>query len=226
MNKAMGEFCGILPTSNETMVTVEETQKKIIKEAKLEQFKKFVENINENVARITTFADIFEKAMIRSRQGCEVKNAALGLIFDYDLCNEYTKIIIDITDLETRLDNNNINTWKEKYYDVKKFKNPEERIRVAKSFIKYCNDSEVKTEKYMLIFWSLLILTVDKNRAEEHLSLICDFAKLLNITNDEFEDIIYVIKNIYNEGDEKYIFKTKLIPDIFKGILNLGNKSV
>lgn len=201
-------------------------EREIIKEAKLEQFKKFVENINENVARITTFADIFEKTMIRSRQGREVKNAALGLIFDYDLCNEYTKIIIDITDLETRLDNNNINTWKEKYYDVKKFKNPEERIRVAKSFIKYCNDSEVKTEKYMLIFWSLLILTVDKNRAEEHLSLICDFAKLLNITNDEFEDIIYVIKNIFNEGDEKYIFKTKLIPDIFKGILNLGNKSV
>ena len=75
------------------------------------------------------------------------------------------------------------------------------------------------------MFWSLIILTFDNNRAEEHLSLICDFAKLLNITNDEFEDIIYVIKIIYNEVDEKYTFKSKLIPDIFNSILNLENKS-
>jgi hypothetical protein len=205
-------------------LTLFEAQKKIIKEVKLEQFKKFVENINRNMAGITTFGNMFDKAWIHSRKGYEVKNTTLGLIFDYDLCNEYAKIIIDETDLETSRVVNN--TWEEKYYDIRKFKNPEERIRVAKSFIKYCNDYEGTTEKYVFMFWSLIILTVDNNRAEEHLSLICDFAKLLNITNDEFEDIIYVIKNIYNDVDEKYTFKSKLIPDIFNSILNLENKSV
>lgn len=208
-------------------LTLEEAQKKIIKEAKLEQFEKFVANINRDIESINLFGDsgkVFTEVMGKY----EVKNTALGLIFDYDLCNEYAKIIIDKTNLKTRrvVNNNNDNIWKEKYYDIRKFKNPEERIRVAKSFIKYCNDNEGKTEKYMLMFWSLIILTVDNNRAEEHLSLICDFAKLLNITNDEFEDIIYVIKNIYNEVDEKYTFKSKLISDVFNSILNLENKSV
>lgn len=221
---AKGTPLGLIPKERPTL-TLEEAQKKIIKEVKLEQFENFVENINRNIARIDTFGDTVYKVSIQSAQGYGIKNTALGLIFDYDLCNEYAKIIIDKTDLETsRVVNNN--TWEEKYYDIRKFKNPEERIRVAKSFIKYCNDYEGTTEKYVLMFWSLIILTVDNNRAEEHLSLICDFAKLLNITNDEFEDIIYVIKNIYNEVDEKYTFKSKLIPDIFNSILNLENKSV
>ena len=34
-----------------------------------------------------------------------------------------------------------------------------------------------------------MILTVDKEDAENHLALICDFAKMLRITEDEFEDI-------------------------------------
>ena len=40
-----------------------------------------------------------------------------------------------------------------------------------------------------------MILTVDKTDAEDHLALICDFAKMLRITEDEFEDIIQTIKS-------------------------------
>lgn len=204
-----------------------EIEREIIKDAKLEQFENFIDNIKENVRIYSSMMDCINKSFKKSSSGYEVKNTALGLIFDYDLCNEYAKIIIDKTDIEISYGiSGRRELWEERYYNIKKFKKLEERVRVAKSLIKYCEYTESKREKYMFIFWSLLILTVDKNRVEEHLSLICDFAKLLNITNDEFEDIIYVIKNIYNDGDGKYIFKTELIPDIFNAILNLENKLI
>ena len=72
----------------------------------------------------------------------------------------------------------------------------------------------------------MIILTVDNNCAEEHLSFICDFAKLLDITNDEFEDIINVIKYIYNEVDEKYIFKSLTIRENFCYKLNILNPGI
>ena len=48
-----------------------------------------------------------------------------------------------------------------------------------------------------------------------------DFAKMLKITNEEFEDIIYSIKCIYNEVHEEYLFKSESIPAVLGGIFNL-----
>lgn len=96
------------------------------------------------------------------------------------------------------------------------------RISVSKEFIKICREEDYDTQaSYRFIFWALLVLTVDKNKAQEYLSLICDFAKMLKITNDEFEDIIHVIKCVYNVEDKNYAFKTETIPNIFDGVLNL-----
>ena len=40
-----------------------------------------------------------------------------------------------------------------------------------------CRNTENATEGYKFIFWALMILTVDKEDAENHLALICGFCK-------------------------------------------------
>lgn len=151
-------------------------------------------------------------------------NLALRLIFDYDECNEYARIIIDKSLLYFHdgmkvvyFDNLNIfASLCDNKCDTKT------RISVSKEFVKICREEDYYSRaSYRFIFWALLVLTVDKNNAQEYLSLICDFAKMLEIANDEFEDIIHVIKCVYNVEDENYAFKTGRIPYIFDGVLNL-----
>lgn len=144
-------------------------------------------------------------------------NVALALIFDYDRCNEYAKKIFENSNLEITT---NISKpkkqgvfgagfvrWDEQYNEIKLFNDIKTKIEAAKSFIKWCVTEEQmiylykdnnKEESYRFIFWSLFILTVDKTNAEEYLSTICDFAKMLKITNEEFKSIIDLIKCIYN----------------------------
>lgn len=151
-------------------------------------------------------------------------NLALRLIFDYDECNEYARIIIDKSLLYLDhgysvgfFDNKNIfESLCDNKCDTKT------RISASKEFVKICREEYYAPRaSYRFIFWALLVLTVDKNKAQEYLSLICDFAKMLKITNDEFEDIIHVIKCVYNVKDKNYAFKTEIIPNIFDGVLNL-----
>ena len=66
-----------------------------------------------------------------------------------------------------------------------------------------------------------MILTVDKTDAEEHLALICDFAKMLRITEDEFEDIIQTVKIVYNEVATEYVFKSESIPSVLGSLFNM-----
>ncbi|MBL6465886.1 MAG: hypothetical protein JNG49_05685 [Peptostreptococcus stomatis] len=186
-------------------------EKEIIKEAKLEQFKKIIIDINNKI----------------NSNEINGQNKALGLIFDYDKCNEYAKIVIDKTSLRESIPiGEKFSKWEKTYSDIILFNDIDTKIRAAKSFIEYCKDHHNRTEGYKFIFWSLIILTVDNNCAEEHLSFICDFAKLLDITNDEFEDIINVIKYIYNEVDEKYIFKSLTIKENFCYKLNILNPDI
>lgn len=60
-----------------------------------------------------------------------------------------------------------------------------------------------------------------KTDAEEHLALICDFAKMFGITEDEFEDIIQVIKIVYNGGTTEYEFKSDNVQRIFESLFNM-----
>lgn len=84
-----------------------------------------------------------------------------------------------------------------------------------------CRTTANSTEGYKFIFWALMILTVDKADAEEHLALICDFAKMLGITEDEFEDIIQTVKIIYNEVTTEYVFKSENIPSVLGSLFNM-----
>lgn len=111
--------------------------------------------------------------------------------------------------------------WKARHDNYNEFNDAKKKIDASKEFVQLCRKSENVTEGYKFIFWALLILTVDKTDAEEHLSLICDFAKMLRITDAEFEDIIHVVKTIYDEATIEYIFKSEKIPSIFKSLLSL-----
>jgi len=140
-------------------------------------------------------------------------NTALALIYDYEKCNEYAKVIMDKSMLQC------YGRWNYVTYD--EFKDPKIRIEASKDLVRLCRDSENTGEGYKFIFWALMILTVDKTDAEEHLALICDFAKMLRITEDEFEDIIQSIKIVYNEVTTEYVFKSETVPSILGNLFGM-----
>lgn len=76
---------------------------------------------------------------------------------------------------------------------------------------------------YKFIFWAMMVLSVDKTEKDEHLSLICDFARMLKITDDEMEDMLMVIKVLYHEEESGFEFKTETVPNIFSRVLCLYN---
>lgn len=151
-------------------------------------------------------------------------NTALALIYDYEKCNEYAKVIMDNSTLQFTsvigfLRDRNI--WKRDYPTYDEFKDPKIRIAASKKLVQLCRDSENTDERYKFIFWALMILTVDKTDAEEHLALICDFAKMFGITEDEFEDIIQCIKIVYNEVTTEYVFKSETVRSTFGSLCDL-----
>lgn len=139
----------------------------------------------------------------------------LDLVYDYEKLNSYGKVIYD--NVKIRIMKKNDYNEYENANDIKS------KINRAKNLVSYCQAEEKKSEGYKFIFWSLLILTVDKTDYEEHLSLICDFARMLKITDDEIRDILHVIKSIYHKQDSSYILKTETIAEYFLDVLNLYN---
>lgn len=181
-----------------------------------------------NELRLVKFQTLIEDISKTFRKNFhQHPNLALKLIFDYDECNEYARIIIDKSSLFIKEDKGCcycyrcLDEW-DMFVSLSKAEcDTKTRISASKLFVKLCREKDVDQASYRFIFWALLVLTVDKNNAQEYLSLICDFAKMLEITNDEFEDIIHVIKCVYNVDDKNYTFKTRRIPEVFDGVLNL-----
>lgn len=188
-------------------------------ELRLVKFQTLIEDISKTFSK-----DFYESSYSDEKQH---PNLALRLIFDYDECNEYARIIIDKSSLFLKEDigwsycYRCLDEW-DMFVSLSKAEcDIKTRISASKLFVKLCREKDVDQASYGFIFWALLVLTVDKNKAQEYLSLICDFAKMLKITNDEFEDIIHVIKCVYNVDDKNYAFKTETIPKNFDGVLNL-----
>lgn len=169
-------------------------------ELKLIKFENKIDNINEKIKKIANVTS----------------PTILEIIFDYDTCNKYAKKIIENTDIVLSSGPARYyNPWVIEFGDTKI---PENKIEAAKVFIKYCKDGQNINEGYKFIFWSLMILTVDKYNAEKYLSAICDFAVMLEISEEEFEDIIHVVKGIFEE-DNMYHYKTERVPSIFENII-------
>ncbi len=156
------------------------------------------------------FSDTFDKSI----------DTPLEFIYDYYMCNSYAKLIMCITKYSFDMSGWWENTDNTIYKLTESSHKYEKKIRIARKFVKLFKESKNAAERYQFIFWALMILTVDKTDAEQHLSLICDYAEMLDITDDEFEDIIGTIKIIYNQ-EKSYSFKTKTIPDYFSKLFEL-----
>ena len=86
------------------------------------------------------------------------------------------------------------------------------QIELAKDLKKALNKSNVTLGwACVFIFWSLMLLSVNKTNEAEKLSLICDLARILMVTDDEVMDIVQVIKVIYQET-ETPVFRSETVP--------------
>lgn len=188
---------------------------------RMAKFETFIEDINSNIKKSTGlfgFSGILGTMFNIDSAG----NTALALIYDYDKCNDYAKVIMDKATLFLNSSDDVVtDLWKRDYPTYEEFKDAKRTIEAAKKLVQLCRTTANSTEGYKFIFWALMILTVDKTDAEEHLALICDFAKMLRITEDEFEDIIQTVKIVYNEVTTEYTFKSENIPSVLGSLFNM-----
>lgn len=187
---------------------------------RMAKFETFIEDINSNIEKSAGLFD-FMRSVLMLNNG-SAGNTALALIYDYDKCNDYARVIMDKSTLFLNSsDDMATDLWKRDYPTYEEFKDAKRTIEAAKKLVQLCRTTANSTEGYKFIFWALMILTVDKNEAEEHLALICDFAKMLRITEDEFEDIIQTVKIVYNEVTTEYTFKSENIPSVLGSLFNM-----
>ncbi len=140
----------------------------------------------------------------------------LQFIYEYDKCNVDAKIIMCMS----KYSFDNLHERNNAYTNL--FRGSDRDIENAEELVRFCRFSG--NDKYKFIFWSLMILTVDKTDVEEHLSLICDYAKMLCITDNEFKDILEIIKIIYNKKETNSSY-TNNISNCFKNMLKLTQGS-
>lgn len=186
---------------------------------RMAKYETLIKDINSNIKRRSggIFVDLEELEMKYSSIG----NTALALIYDYEKCNEYAKVIMDKSTLLFPTGFGYTDLWKRDYPTYGEFKDAKRKIKASKRLVKLCRNTIYATEGYKFIFWALMILTVEKTDAEEHLALICDFAKMLRITEDEFEDIIQTIKIVYNEVTTEYVFKSENVLEILGSLCDM-----
>lgn len=167
------------------------------------KFETLIRDINE--ATKTIYGFIFRATY---------SNLSLLLIYDYEKINDYAKVIVKQSNLDLR-------DWNMKYSSFDCFIDSKIKIEAAKELVRYCRSDVNRKEAYKFIFWAMMVLTVDKTDAEEKLSLICDFARMLQISDDEMIDIVQVIKVLYHEESEEFEFKSEIVSVYFSRVLNL-----
>ena len=189
---------------------------------RMAKYETMIEDINSNIKKSRGIFGFLGIGRSIGMGGSSIGNTALALIYDYEKCNEYAKVIMDKSTLVLNTSEDvTTDLWKRDYPTYGEFKDAKRRIEASKKLVQLCRNTINATEAYKFIFWALMILTVDKTDAEEHLALICDFAKMLRITEDEFEDIIQTIKIVYNEVTTEYVFKSENIPSTLGSLFNM-----
>ena len=150
----------------------------------------------------------------------------LSVIYDYDKLNSYGKIIMEQI---CEMDKDETKDY-EVFLHQKKFvencKDMEYRMKAAKALVVKLNEEDNektinfgKPKKISFIFWSLMILAVDDVDKEEHLSLICDFAKMLKISDEEMMDIVQVIRVIYHIEKSNLKLQTDIAITEFRKVM-------
>ena len=194
-------------------------------EMRMAKFETLIEDINDSIKkRHGGILWSMAKSMSEMLQEENINiQTSLFMIFSPETLNDYSVKICNTATFElVGNDDTYGDPWASKYRTVS-FKDAKTKIEAAKDFVKYCRDDRNRSEAYKFIFWSLMILSVENESSDEQLSLICDFVRMLEITDDELLDIIYAIKCVYNENEDEekyvYVFKTNTVASVFDNYL-------
>lgn len=152
---------------------------------------------------------------------------SLLFIFDYDKLNKFAQIIMEKCPIIMMW---NHRQWRENAREggVYAYSDVKDSIRKIKEFVSSCRAEEEEFcvpcyNRCIFIFWSLMILAVDKTEEDKHISLICNFAKMLDITDKEIQDMIHIVKLIFNKVDSDYEFQSDKVVEIFGNVLTKYN---
>lgn len=125
----------------------------------------------------------------------------LAVVYDYNKLNEYGKIIMDqVSQMTEKDEEEDEDAFSYQVQFVEECQDIEYRTKAAKAIVQQLDQKS----KLHFMFWALMILAVDDADKEEHLSLICDFAKMFKLGDAELMDLVRIIQGIYGiEGDYK-----------------------
>lgn len=166
-------------------------------DVRIVKFKKIVEKIWEDLDRTL----LVEDNKIASKDD----SVFLATIYDYDKLNDYGKVIMEqVSDF----------IHNRKY--LSSYRDIGYRIDQADWISRYIIGSGYRSLKF--IFWALMILAVDDTDKEEHLSLICDYAKLLHIRDLEMIDMVLVARLIFHKEISVHV-QTARVRNCFEKLL-------
>ena len=161
-------------------------------DVRIVKFKKLIEKI---------WIDLDRKSLIEDNKAASKDDSVfLATIYDYNKLNEYGKVIMDQVSGEGKYKG---------YYQ--RYENIEYRLDQADWITKFIHSGSGNFyRQYIFIFWALMILAVDDADKEEHLSLICDFAKMLYINNHEMMDMVQIVRLVFNKEKEGFLASSKI----------------
>lgn len=148
--------------------------------------------------------------------GRNIRCYNLALIYEYDKLNDYGKLILEKINNNKIVELNNLS------------KNLEKRQQEMRKLVLECHKDGLSDifkiavehrHPLEFIFWAMMVLTVDDTKKEEHLSLICDFAKMVKVSDEEMLDIVTVIKVIYDKTEKEIKFMSDSVPVWFRELL-------
>ena len=120
-------------------------------------------------------------------------NLPLALIYDVARMNEYAAIIYQNTGYLVEQE------WNNKYFSIADETDNRVKMNAAKEFTRIVRNDADQKYGHKFIFWALMVLAVDDRNKEEYLSTVCDFAKMLNIPDNEVLEIANIVKLVFQD---------------------------
>ena len=194
----------------------------ILNEMRMAKFETLIMDVNESINKNKKITFITKMWALSFESK---KLSPLYMIFEPEKINEFALVICDKAKFELV---ESVDQYRDDWgykYSFDSLSDAKTKIEAAKDFVKYCRGEQGRAEAYKFIFWALMILSVEKESSAEWLSLICDFTRMLRITDEELMDITYAIKCVYNEVKDEYVFKTETIPGVLGNLFNLYGNS-
>lgn len=120
-------------------------------------------------------------------------NKPLLLVYDYDKLNTYAKTILLKSHSQVLVGSF---AWHEPSVD---FSQRDSKCNYAKIFVDNSRNGLNSRNNLIYIFWLLFILAVDKTDYGRKLTLICDYAKLMRVSDNSVISLVELIKFIFHE---------------------------